>query len=110
MAKEGLFDDLDGALAWHPASVPVTGTFVTNANHFMRVSWRGKTAHAGMDPWNDRSALDAAELFAHGVNLMREHFEPTARLHYIYEAAGVAPNVVPEEAGIRIQARYVATP
>ena len=32
LAKEGLFDDLDAALAWHPASVPVTGTFVTNAN------------------------------------------------------------------------------
>jgi len=110
MAKEGLFDDLDAALAWHPASVPVTGTFVTNANHFMRVAWQGRTAHAGMDPWNGRSALDAAELFAHGVNLMREHIEPTARLHYIYEIAGVAPNVVPEEARIWIQARDITTP
>ncbi len=110
MAKQGLFDDLDAALAWHPASVPVTGTFVTNANHFMRVSWTGRTAHAGMDPWNGRSALDAAELFAHGVNLMREHIDPTARLHYIYEIAGVAPNVVPEESRIWIQARDITTP
>ncbi|XZE18182.1 amidohydrolase [Pirellulaceae bacterium SH449] len=109
MAKQGLFDDLDSALAWHPATVPVTGTFLTNANHFMRVSWKGRTAHAGMDPWNGRSALDAAELFAHGVNLMREHIEPTARLHYIYEIAGVAPNVVPDEARIWIQARDITT-
>ncbi len=110
LAKAGLFDDLDAALAWHPAAVPVTGTFVTNANHFMRVSWKGRTAHAGMDPWSGRSALDAAELFAHGVNLMREHLEPTARLHYIYEIAGVAPNVVPDEARIWIQARDITTP
>lgn len=110
MAKAGLFDDLDAALAWHPAAVPVTGTFVTNANHFMRGSWKGRTAHAGMDPWSGRSALDAAELFAHGVNLMREHVEPTARLHYIYEIAGVAPNVVPDEARIWIQARDITTP
>ena len=110
LAKAGLFDDLDAALAWHPAAVPVTGTFVTNANHFMRVSWKGRTAHAGMDPWSGRSALDAAELFAHGVNLMREHIEPTARLHYIYEIAGVAPNVVPDEARIWIQARDITTP
>ena len=54
--------------------------------------------------------LDAAELFAHGVNLMREHLEPTARLHYIYEIAGVAPNVVPAEARIWIQARDITTP
>lgn len=110
LAKAGWFDDLDAALAWHPAAVPVTGTFVTNANHFMRVSWQGRTAHAGMDPWSGRSALDAAELFAHGVNLMREHIEPTARLHYIYEIAGVAPNVVPDEARIWIQARDITTP
>lgn len=110
MAQAGLFDDLDAALAWHPAAVPMTGTFVTNANHFMRVSWKGRTAHAGMDPWSGRSALDAAELFAHGVNLMREHVEPTARLHYIYEIAGVAPNVVPDEARIWIQARDITTP
>jgi aminobenzoyl-glutamate utilization protein B len=110
LAKAGLFDDLDAALAWHPAAVPVTGTFVTNANHFMRVTWKGRTAHAGMDPWSGRSALDAAELFAHGVNLMREHVEPTARLHYIYEIAGVAPNVVPDEARIWIQARDITTP
>jgi metal-dependent amidase/aminoacylase/carboxypeptidase family protein len=41
---------------------------------------------------------------------MREHIEPTARLHYIYEIAGVAPNVVPDEARIWIQARDITTP
>lgn len=105
LAKAGLFDDLDAALAWHPAPVAVTGTVVTAANRKIRVSWKGKTAHAGNTPWDGRSALDAAELFTHGVNLMREHVEPTARMHYIYEAAGVAPNIVPEDARLWMTAR-----
>ena len=41
------------------------------------VEFRGKAAHAAFDPWNGRSALDAAELFTHGLNLMREHVRPT---------------------------------
>ncbi|QOI99311.1 MAG: hypothetical protein HRU70_01920 [Phycisphaeraceae bacterium] len=58
-----------------------------------------------MSPWDGRSALDAAELFTHGVNLMREHLQPTSRLHYIYEIAGVAPNVVPDAARVWLVAR-----
>lgn len=110
LAKAGLFDDLDAALAWHPTPVPITGTLVTTANRKIRVSWKGKTAHAGNEPWSGRSALDAAELFVHGVNLMREHVEPTARMHYVYEAAGVAPNVVPDDARILMTAREATTP
>lgn len=105
MAKAGLFDDLDAALAWHSAPVAVTGTVITSANRKIRVSWKGRTAHAGNTPWDGRSALDAAELFTHGVNLMREHVEPTARLHYIYEMAGVAPNIVPDESRVWMMAR-----
>lgn len=105
MAKAGLFDDLDAALAWHSAPVAVTGTVITSANRKIRVSWKGRTAHAGNTPWDGRSALDAAELFTHGVNLMREHVEPTARLHYIYELAGVAPNIVPDESRVWMMAR-----
>ena len=96
MVRDGLFKDVDAALAWHPAPVAVTGAVRTSANDGIRVKFHGRTAHAGNSPWDGRSALDAAELFAHGVNLMREHIRPTARLHYVFESAGVAPNVVPD--------------
>lgn len=105
MAKDGLFSDLDAALAWHPTPAAVAGTVHTAANRKIRITWKGKTAHAGSNPWEGRSALDAAELFTHGLNMMREHVRPTARLHYIYEIAGVAPNVVPEDARIWMTAR-----
>ncbi|MCU0709798.1 MAG: amidohydrolase [Pirellula sp.] len=109
MAKAALFDDLDAALAWHSAPVAATGTIITSANRKIRISWKGRTAHAGNSPWDGRSALDAAELFAHGVNLMREHLEPTARLHYVFERAGVAPNIVPDEAQIWLTARDITS-
>jgi aminobenzoyl-glutamate utilization protein B len=71
----------------------------------MRVIFRGRTAHAGNAPWEGRSALDAAELFGHAVNQMREHILPTARMHYIFEAAGTAPNVVPDFAKVWMMIR-----
>jgi aminobenzoyl-glutamate utilization protein B len=100
MARDGLFDDLDAALAWHPAPVAATGLISTSANAAIKVSFTGRTAHAGNSPWDGRSALKAAELFGAGLQYMREHIRPTARLHYVYESAGVAPNIVPDEAGI----------
>jgi aminobenzoyl-glutamate utilization protein B len=36
----------------------------------------------------------------HGANLMREHIEPTARIHYVIPDAGEAPNVVPAYARV----------
>lgn len=100
MAREGLFSDLDAALHWHPMSYASTFNLRLAAMNQLAVEFFGRTAHAGMEPWNGRSALDTAELFAHGINLMREHVEPTARIHYVYQNAGEAPNIVPDYARI----------
>lgn len=96
MTREGLFDDLDAALAWHPAPIAATGAISTAASNGMRIKFYGKTAHAGVEPWKGRSALKAAELFGIGVQFMREHVEPTVRMHYVFENAGVVTNVVPD--------------
>src|SRR5881227_1211452 len=105
MAREGLFDDLDAVLHWHPDPHAAVTNIRTAAANSMRIEFFGKAAHAGGTPWLGRSALHAAELFAHGINLMREHVEPTARLHYIYESAGLAPNVVPDYARLSLYVR-----
>jgi aminobenzoyl-glutamate utilization protein B len=98
MARAGLFKDLDVALHWHPGPSAEVSNFRSAAANQLKIEFFGKSAHAGGTPWLGRSAVHAAELFAHGINLMREHVEPTARLHYIYESAGMAPNVVPDYA------------
>lgn len=85
----------------------MVGNVRTSATDNMRVEFFGVTAHAGNSPWLGRSAVDACELFAHGLNLMREHIEPTARLHYVYESAGTAPNVVPDYARMWVTSRDI---
>ncbi|MEQ1714945.1 MAG: amidohydrolase, partial [Hyphomicrobium sp.] len=55
--------------------------------------------------WQGRSALKAAELFAIGIQFMREHVEPTVRMHYIYEKAGLAANIVPDFAQVLLTIR-----
>src|SRR5258706_6316029 len=105
MARAGLFKDLDAALHWHPGSSAQVTSFRSTAVDQMKIEFFGKSAHAGGSPWLGRSAVHAAELFAHGINLMREHVEPTARLHYIYESAGLAPNVVPDYARLCLYIR-----
>ncbi len=98
MAREGLFDDLDAAIVWHPSQkTAVTNNRARALNNF-EVTFRGQAAHGAADPWNGRSALDAVELMNHGVNMMREHIEPSARIHYVMPNAGEVPNVVPEYA------------
>lgn len=94
MAREGLFNDLDACFHWHPAPIAAIINVRMSATNAIKIEFRGRTAHAALEPWKGRSALHAMELAAHGFNLMREHLEPTARLHYVFEVAGVAPNVV----------------
>ena len=100
MARDGLFGDVDAMLHWHPLNVASVMNVRTSAQSQMYIEFTGKTAHAGFNPWAGRSALDAVEVFLNGVNLMREHVRPTARIHYIIKNGGVAPNVVPEKASV----------
>src|SRR5205823_5021849 len=90
---------------WHPGPVAQVSTYRSTAVDQLKIEFFGKGAHAAGSPWLGRSAVHAAELFAHGINLMREHVEPTARLHYIYESAGLAPNVVPDYARLSLYVR-----
>ena len=98
MVREGLFDDVDVALAWHPSYENSADTESSQAMVDFVVEFRGQTAHAASDPWNGRSALDALELFTFALNQMREHVRPTVRMHYTILEGGDVPNVVPARA------------
>lgn len=100
MAKEGLFNDLDVCLDWHPDYENKANMQSSQAITDFSISFKGKSSHAAADPWNGRSALDAAELFAQGINYMREHVKPSVRMHYVFTNAGKVPNVVPDEASV----------
>lgn len=69
MARDGLFNDLDVCLDWHPDTEIAANTQSSQALIDFIVEFKGKAAHAAYDPWNGRSAVDGAELFTTGINL-----------------------------------------
>jgi aminobenzoyl-glutamate utilization protein B len=98
MARDGVFDDLDVCLAWHPSDKTQSDMTSSQAMVDFIVEFRGKAAHAAHDPWNGRSAVDGLELMTHGLNMMREHIRPSSRIHYTIVKGGDVPNVIPEYA------------
>lgn len=98
MAQGGAFRELDAHVAFHPGRA----TYVMLGRHTgvyaAKFHFSGRAAHAGGEPQNGRSALDAAELMNVGANYLREHVSSDVRIHYIISEGGVAPNIVPANA------------
>ncbi|WP_028552920.1 M20 family metallopeptidase [Paenibacillus sp. UNC451MF] len=111
MAREGVFDDTDFALCWHPA--PVNGIMPGSslANYQVYFKFKGRSSHAAASPHLGRSALDAVELMNVGVNYLREHIIQEARIHYaITNSGGTSPNVVQANAEVLYLIRAPKTP
>ena len=95
LAKDGVFDQVDVALSWHPNQFNGVWAFSSLANVRVHYAFQGISAHAASSPHLGRSALDALELMNMGVQFLREHIIPEARVHYaITNTGGDAPNVV----------------
>jgi len=100
MVREGLFDDVDAVLSWHPGDVNRATATPTLANRSARFNFHGLSAHAAGAPEKARSALDGVEAFDYMVNMMREHVPQETRIHYVITSGGEAPNVVPDYAQV----------
>ncbi len=100
MAREGLFDDLDCALTWHPGTANITSNFSMQAMVSIKYHFSGISAHAAGAPHAGRSALDAVEIMNVGSNYLREHILDGSRIHYVITNGGLAPNVVPDSSTV----------
>lgn len=100
MTRSGCFDACDVMFDWHPGDVNEVSLAPWAAVYRVNFTFKGVSAHAGGEPWNGRSALDAVEAFDMMMNMMREHVRPECRIHYIIADGGKAPNVVPESAKV----------
>ncbi len=98
MVRVGLFKGVEACLSHHPGSFNTAGLGSSTAINSVKFHYYGKTSHAAGSPEQGRSALDAVELMNVGVNYLREHVIDKARIHYIIEAGGGQPNVVPDYA------------
>ena len=100
MVRDGLFDDVDIALTWHPGSLNSLWAGSSLSLNSVKFRFHGRTAHAAGDPHSGRSALDAVELMNVAANYLREHVVPDARIHYCITNGGGEPNIVPGEAEV----------
>ncbi|NJB70480.1 aminobenzoyl-glutamate utilization protein B [Saonia flava] len=106
MVREGLFDDVDVALHWHPSAQNYASAGAALANKSAKFRFYGVSAHAAGAPEKGRSALDGVEAMNNMVNMMREHIPQEARVHYVITDGGKAPNVVPNFAEVYYYARH----
>src|SRR5210317_1263038 len=95
LVRAGLFDDVDAALHWHPASINGANAESSLANKSAKFRFSGVSSHAARAPERGRSALDGVEAMNFMVNLLREHVPEETRIHYVITDGGIAPNVVP---------------
>lgn len=100
MTLDGVFDDLDVCLHWHPGTRNEAWAGSSKALVSAKFTFHGTPSHASVSPASGRSALDAVELMNIGANFMREHVKEDARMHYVITNGGGAPNVVPPEATV----------
>jgi aminobenzoyl-glutamate utilization protein B len=95
MVRDGVFNGVEAVLSHHPSSMNTGGLDSSLANNSVKFHFYGVSSHAAGSPEQGRSAMDAIELMNIGVNYLREHVVQEARIHYVVEAGGDQPNVVP---------------
>lgn len=100
MSRDHLFDGCDAAFSCHPNDVSYVWARPSVSLLNLRYNFQGTPAHAGLDPWNGRSALDAVELMNVGANYLREHVPTTCSIQYVITDGGAAPNIVPAHAQV----------
>ena len=115
MARAGFFKEIDAFLDWHPLASNTANYATSNAYFDVKYHFRGRTAH-GNSPWYGRSALDAAVLMGHMIELLREHTTqgnpPHAAntINYSFPDVGPSfPSVVPDRATLWCIGRFVGT-
>jgi len=104
IVEHGALQGVDAALMIHPSIRNALGS-TSNAREAMELTFRGKTAHAAGAPHDGINALDAAIQTFNGFNALRQHVKPDVRIHGIIAEGGVAPNIVPDKAVIRMYVR-----
>jgi amidohydrolase len=104
MLDDGLFEGFDAALLFHPADRDMVNCMLL-ASEDVDVTFGGKAAHAALEPWEGRNALDAIVLLFQAVGLWRQQMPQHARVHGIILEGGSAANIIPDRATARFMIR-----
>lgn len=105
--KLGVFDDIDVGICVHAIGGEVTGR-VVEANCdlagflYKRVTFIGKAAHAGADPFSGKNAYNMSTLFNVALSLGRQQLDEKekVRMNPIVMESDMSTNVIPNRVTI----------
>ncbi|RLZ03402.1 amidohydrolase [Kocuria tytonicola] len=104
MARAGALDGVDAAAMVHPYVSDLVDQ-VWLGRRQCEVTFRGIASHASSHPFMGRNALDAAVLAYQGLGLLRQQTPPTDRIHAVLPEGGQRPNIITEQATLRLYVR-----
>src|SRR6202789_3725755 len=94
LLNAGVFDDLAVAVMVHPGPVDIAAArSLTLAA--VRVTYRGKEAHASAAPFLGVNAADAVTVAQVAIGLLRQQLAPGQQVHGIVTVGGQVANVIP---------------
>ena len=97
LVRDGYFKDVDAAIITHLGDSSATGYGLLNyALIGAKFTFKGRTAHGAVNPWDGKDAVDAVVLMDIGFDKLREHLRPTYRGHRTITMGGVQPNIIPD--------------
>jgi aminobenzoyl-glutamate utilization protein B len=111
VGKTGAYAEADAILDWHPWHYNKADYDKCNSVFVCMYHFKGKKSH-GAYPWQGRSAFDAAMLFGHALELLREHIIPAGpdaahTINYTFTNVGAEyANVVPDVTDVQLYGRF----
>lgn len=103
LLNAGAYAGLDACFMTHPTTSSSVGTMLAVVP--LRVTFKGRTAHAGATPHEGVNAQDAAVLSYMNISALRQQLEPSVRVHGIIQGHEWAPNVIPGESTMLFNVR-----
>jgi len=95
LCRDGVFDDCDAALIFHPSDRTAAVMYALACTHW-KWTFEGRAAHAAGSPDRGINALDAFVHAYNGIALWRQQLRDGARVHGFIAEGGTAPNIIPE--------------
>lgn len=111
VGRTGAYKNVDAFLDWHPWHYNRADYDKCNSVFVCIYHFKGKKAH-GAYPWQGRSAFDAAMLFGHALEMLREHIIPAGpdaahTINYTFTDVGAEyANVVPDKTDVQLYGRF----
>jgi amidohydrolase len=110
LLEAGVFEGLDVVLSSHPgANLTLIDAEPKEpwglALIGFRYAYRGKAAHAAVNPEEGINALNAVLRLFSGIDALRQHLRSDVRIHGVITDGGTAPNIVPDYAAANFMLR-----